>query len=129
MLLGAASALISAYLKFRNLPDPQIQSSAVTGQEDIVSPVLVPEPAPAKPVPTAKHVKVRLRNIDRADQADHVVNTPALSESDELHRIRQAVLLDQWEERRARRVTRREQRRGDRSLSNINEIFEGRRRP
>jgi hypothetical protein len=42
------------------------------------------------------------------------------------------VLYDQWQERRARRVERRERRRAERynhrDLSNLDEIFEGRRR-
>jgi hypothetical protein len=55
-----------------------------------------------------------------------------MSEDDALHRIRDSVLVDEWQERRARRFERRERRRAqhhDRDLSNINEIFEGTRRP
>jgi hypothetical protein len=56
-----------------------------------------------------------------------------MSEEDQLQQIRSAVLYDQWEERRARRALRRERRRAERynhrDLSNLNEIFEGRRRP
>jgi hypothetical protein len=59
-------------------------------------------------------------------------NEPKVSEQDDLQHIRDAVLYDQWQERRARRV-RREQRRADRynhrDLSNLDEIFEGRRKP
>jgi hypothetical protein len=54
------------------------------------------------------------------------------SEEESLQQIRDAVLYDQWQERRARRV-RRERRRAERynhrDLSDLNEIFEGRRRP
>jgi hypothetical protein len=43
------------------------------------------------------------------------------------------VLVDEWQERRARRVWRRERRLRERynhrDLSNLDEIFEGRRRP
>ena len=55
-----------------------------------------------------------------------------MDDEDELERIRQAVLIDAWEERRARRAARRERRNRvdhhDRDLSNLDEIFEGRRR-
>jgi hypothetical protein len=56
---------------------------------------------------------------------------PRISEDESLRQIRDSVLLDEWQERRARRVERRERRRAhhDRDLSNINEIFEGTRRP
>jgi hypothetical protein len=58
---------------------------------------------------------------------------PKLSEDEQLNRIRDAVLVDEWQERRARRVMRRERRRLDqynhRDLSNLDEIFEGRRKP
>ena len=54
------------------------------------------------------------------------------SEEEDLDRIRDAVLYDEWQERRARRAERRERRRLDRynhrDLSNLDEIFEGRRR-
>ena len=53
-------------------------------------------------------------------------------EDEELNRIREAVLYDEWQERRARRV-RRERRRleryNHRDLSNLDEIFEGRKKP
>ena len=56
-----------------------------------------------------------------------------MSEHEQLDRIRDTVLYDEWQERRARRAMRRERRRAerynDRDLSNLNEIFEGRRRP
>jgi len=54
------------------------------------------------------------------------------NENEELQRIREAVLYDSWEERRARRAARRERRNRvdhhDRDLSNLDEIFEGQRR-
>jgi hypothetical protein len=60
-------------------------------------------------------------------------DTPKVSEDEQLNRIRDAVLVDEWQERRARRVMRRERRRLDqynhRDLSNLDEIFEGRRKP
>ena len=51
------------------------------------------------------------------------------NEDEQLRQIREAVLYEQWQERRARRVARRERRnRGDRDLSRVDEIFEGTRR-
>jgi hypothetical protein len=56
-------------------------------------------------------------------------DTRHLSEEEDLEQIREAVLYDQWQERRARRATRRERRRAERynhrNLSNLDEIFEG----
>jgi hypothetical protein len=63
-----------------------------------------------------------------SDQSD----SRRMNEDDSLHQIRDAVLFDEWQERRARRVLRRERRRAERNhrdLSNLDEIFEGRRRP
>jgi hypothetical protein len=59
-------------------------------------------------------------------------DTRRMSEEDDLQQIRDAVLYDQWQERRARRALRRERRNeryNHRDLSDLNEIFEGRRRP
>jgi len=57
----------------------------------------------------------------------------SMSENERLDQIRDAVLYDEWQERRARRATRRERRRAERynhrDLSDLDEIFEGRRRP
>jgi hypothetical protein len=123
MLLGVASALVSAYFKYRNVPDPQIQSLSV-----------VPEDPPIPTVEViAERPKPKPRNTDRTEKrvTDPVVQ-PRLSEEDELRRIRDAVLIDQWQERRERRVQRRERRRAqhhDRNLSNLDEIFEGPRHP
>lgn len=126
MLLGAASALISAYFKFRNVPDPQIQSVSVTQPEPVMPTVeIIPERPKPQPV-----------NRDRAEKP--AVVEPRVNEEDELRRIREAVLVEQWEERRARRVERlerrerRERRRAqhrNRDLTNIDEIFEGPDRP
>ena len=131
MLLGAASALVSAYFKIRNAPDPEIQSLSVLS----VSP-----PVLQKPAPSADSAKPRPgRNRDLTDSAATElipVTRPRLSEDEELRRIRDAVLVDEWQERRQRRVERREERRerrraqrSGRDLSNLDEIFEGRRRP
>ena len=85
-------------------------------------------PVVAKKEPTTKHKAV----VRHTPDVDLPRNEPKVSEEDDLQRIREAVLYDQWQERRARRV-RREQRRMDRynhrDLSNLDEIFEGRRKP
>jgi type IV secretory pathway VirB10-like protein len=133
MFLGAASALVSAYLKLRQQPDAEIQSSVVlTVAEPVAEPTSeAPLPAveptienteaqPVVKVVRPKHQPPRVRDTDQ----------PRMSEDDALRQIRNSVLVDQWEERRARRVERRERRRAqhsDRDLSNIDEIFEGRR--
>lgn len=126
MLLGATSALVSAYLKFRNAPDPEIQS------------VSVGEPVTESVIPTVEFVperpKPRPKDRDKAEATDpmEMQPQPQLSEKEDLRRIRDAVLVEQWEERRARRVVRRERRRAqhrDRDLSNLDEIFEGPHRP
>lgn len=132
MLLGAASALVSAYLKIRNAPDPEIESLSVLS----VSP-----PALEKPALSAESPKPRPRNRDLADRPATEppplpLTRPRLSEDEELRRIRDAVLIDEWQERRQRRAERREERRerrraersSGRDLSHLDEIFEGPRR-
>jgi hypothetical protein len=128
MLLGAASAVISAYFKMRAVPDPDIQP-AMLSQESVISlpevQVVAEKPAtltPKRPV---------VRPVER-NEPDNEITRPRLSEKEELRQIRDAVLVDTWQERRERRVARREQRRSqhrERDLSNLDEIFEGRRRP
>jgi type IV secretory pathway VirB10-like protein len=133
MLLGAASAVISAYFKLRNVPDPEIQSLSVLSVSD--SPIAPVETVPEKTiVKTQKPNRPQLttRNTDKTDYTQ-------LPEDEALRRIRDAVLVDEWQEHRARRVgrverreERREKRRAqhqDRDLSNIDEIFEGARHP
>jgi len=137
MMLGAASALLASYLKLRNAPNAV---SEVPAAEATIEPVAAAEPltndVPAveenteseatAPVTPKKEVKRRIV-VRRSSEAQPV---PQLSEEDELHRIRDAVMVDSWEERRARRVLRRERRNRvdhhDRDLSNLDEIFEGR---
>ncbi|HET9710545.1 MAG TPA: hypothetical protein VFP64_01645 [Pyrinomonadaceae bacterium] len=127
MLLGAASALLSAYFKFRNAPEPQIQSLSVS---ESVLPLPSVEIVPQRP-------KVRPKgNTDRTDKTIIVPHIDRrLNEDEALRRIRDAVLVDEWQERRQRRVERREERRerrraerSGRDLSHLNEIFEGPRR-
>jgi hypothetical protein len=141
MLLGAASALVSAYLKLRNVPDPQLQTtaasivsepeSAATEQPVAASMLPVVENVEEEPTPTP--APKRPATVRTTEHTNHPLIQPRLSEEDELRRISNSVLVDQWEERRQRRVERRERRRAQRSgrdLSNLDEIFEGpRRRP
>lgn len=149
MMLGAASALLASYLKLRNVPNSVSEISevettvtplAVTdtmasqlplvengGQvptiDEFINPV-TPKKPKRKPVVGNNSDFTRPRVVREAD------------EQDELNRIREAVLFDSWQERRARRALRRERRGGvdhhnrNRDLSNLDEIFEGpRRRP
>jgi hypothetical protein len=144
MLLGAASALVSAYFKLRNAPEPEIQtqSAVLSVPEPTPETVVIPTPE-EEPTVTPKRPVVSERERDFADRGPRVVEPPLRDEEDELRRIRDAVLVDEWQERREweerrqrraeRRAERRERRRAerdsDRDLSNLDEIFEGRRRP
>ena len=128
MLLGAASALVSAYLKIRNAPEPEIQSQSVLS--------VSPPPLPMVELRPERPRERPVRNTDEPDRSDRVIINPRLSEDEALRRIRDAVLVDQWQERRQRRVERREERRerrraerSGRDLSHLDEIFEGPRRP
>ena len=84
----------------------------------------VHRPAPKRQEPLAERPRIVNSHRDR--------NAVQPSEEEQLEQIREAVLYEQWQERRARRAARRERRNrmNDRDLSNLNEIFEGpRRRP
>ena len=148
MMLGAASALLASYLKLRQTDN---QATGITQVEQVEP---APEPVPAEetpiteppivasleeeeePEPLVEEVvpkkETRRRPVSRS-QPDYAPSQsePRISEEDELERIRSAVLYDEWQERRMRRALRRERRRAernDRDLSNLDEIFEGRRR-
>lgn len=148
MLLGAASALVSAYFKLRNVPDPQMQTTAAsavsapepaaTQEQEPVAATMLPvvEEVDDQQTPTATPTPVPKRSAKViTEHTNHPVIEPRLNEEDELRRIRESVLIDEWQERRARRVERRERRerrraqRSGRDLSNLDEIFEGPRRP
>jgi hypothetical protein len=80
-----------------------------------------------KKEPVAKRRTVAKHTPQPVEQRDD----PNISEEERLQQIRDAVLYDEWQERRARRVMRRERRLdryNHRDLSNLDEIFEGRRR-
>ena len=144
MLLGAGTALVASYLRLRTAASASNQNAT----PEITAPLAVSEAVASetqaadttedssvisaeqpKGEPAVKRRSVVRRSVESTQERD----LPKVSEDEELHRIRQAVLVDQWEERRARRVTRRERRnRADhhqRDLSNLDEIFEGRKTP
>jgi hypothetical protein len=147
MMLGAASALVASYLKLRNAPqtatelsvEPEVETApmavveaAPTEETPVVEDENVETPEETAPAPTKRESVARHRTV--APRHDPVEEPDARqpSEAESLQQIRDAVLYDQWQERRARRV-RRERRRAERynhrDLSDLNEIFEGRRRP
>jgi len=154
MMLGAASALVASYLKLRNVPQTATELSvepngapapvavaassptdtpvvanedtAVADDESVDETTLPPDTARKESAP--KHRAAVMRpNPEPIEDRD----TRNMSEDEQLGRIRDTVLYDEWQERRARRAMRRERRRADsynhRDLSNLNEIFEGRR--
>ncbi|HEY3579405.1 MAG TPA: hypothetical protein VGK82_02640 [Pyrinomonadaceae bacterium] len=110
MLLGAASAVISAYFKLRNVPDPEIQSLSV-------SPVPEPTPELQTVAVVPERPKPKPRNTDNRNTDQTIKPT------------KRPVLVNEWHETRERRVERPKAQHHDRDLSNIDEIFEGRRRP
>lgn len=156
MMLGAASALVASYLKLRNAPQTATQLSvepdvapapvAVAGRSPTDTPVVEDEdtsvaysenveettlpPVTPKQEAAPKHRAAVARSNPEPVEEHDMRN---MSEDEQLERIRDAVLYDEWQERRARRALRRERRRAERynhrDLSNLNEIFEGRRRP
>ena len=143
MMLGAASALVASYLKLRNVAAPvaevEVDAAPLAVAESVpaASPVVeetateqpVPEESPSPKSETAPKRRTTAKPVDELYKPDP---TEKVSEDQDLDRIREAVLYDEWQERRARRAERRERRRQDRynhrDLSNLDEIFEGRRR-
>jgi len=147
MMLGAASALVASYFKLRNAPqtatelsvEPEVETAPVavveaapTEETPVVENEDLETPEETAPAPTKRESVARHRTV--APRHDPIEEPDARqpSEAESLQQIRDAVLYDQWQERRARRV-RRERRRAERynhrDLSDLNEIFEGRRRP
>lgn len=156
MVLGAASALVASYLKLRNVPPtaaelsvepdvepapvavaeaaptetPVVESENVDTSEEVETSEeeIATEPATPKKEPAPKRRIVAQHTTEPVEDDD--ARQP--SEEEQLQQIREAVLYDQWQERRSRRALRRERRRAERynhrDLSNLDEIFEGRRR-
>jgi hypothetical protein len=149
MMLGAASALVASYLRLRTAPAP-VTNELSQGDVPAPAPVAVAaNPLPAEspaideeetepPVETALETPKRETAAKRRAVVKHseepadLHDDPQITEDERLQQIRDAVLYDRWQERRARRVWRRERRLdryNHRDLSNLDEIFEGRRRP
>jgi hypothetical protein len=135
MILGAVSALLASYLELQTVPQsasevaevevsPEPLAVASAGEESVEESAV-----PITP-PSETTEKKRERSVKRGSDASHSRDERRLSEEEELRRIREAILVDQWQERRRRRVERRNRGNGGgRDLSNLDEIFEGPRRP
>ena len=145
MMLGAASALVASYLKLRKVAAPVAEAEVEVTQEPAAVAESVPAASPvveeseeaAQPLPdespTPKAAAVKRNPVAKpVDELYKPSRPEKVNEAEDLDRIRDAVLYDEWQERRARRAERRERRRLDRynhrDLSNLDEIFEGRRR-
>ena len=141
MMLGAASALVASYLKLRHVPAATAGATEVVDPDDAPAPVAVvantpgpiPTESPEEEAPKKEPVAKRRTVVKHTQEPVELLDDPHVNENERLQQIRDAVLYDEWQERRARRVFRRERRRLDRynhrDLSNLDEIFEGRRRP
>lgn len=149
MMLGAASALVAVRVKriAATSETPQIQEmdAAVTAEaqaapvelepipaESVVEEAAIEEP-PKTTVDAAKaHAPPAQRPRIVARDREPLTGREGMlpSEDEQLQQIREAVLYEQWQERRMRRAARRERRnRSNRDLSHLDEIFEGPRRP
>lgn len=143
MMLGAASALVASYIKLRNVATPVAEAEAEVDSAPIAVAESVPAASPVieeteQPKPVESPSSQAVPPVKRTPVAKPIdeLYKPSqpekVSEAEDLDRIRDAVLYDEWQERRARRAERRERRRIDRynhrDLSNVDEIFEGRRR-
>ena len=155
MLLGAASALLATYMKLRDVPmklrDVPVATAELSEVESQPAPDAVAENSATSELPAVENteeapvmeesvapVTPKKAPIARRRATEHL-NTELVrprivregDEDEQLDRIREAVLIDAWQERRARRAARRERRNRlnhyDRDLSNLDEIFEGRR--
>lgn len=144
MMLGAASALVAVRVKriaanaeIPEVAEPEITATAAAQTPVEVNPTAdsaVAEEAPTVTQPARPTITTPRRHEQPAERSrmvdpdrDRAGVQP--SEDEQLRQIREAVLYEQWQERRARRVARRERRnRGDRDLSRVDEIFEGTRR-
>ena len=150
MVLGAASALVAVHVKRSSSQVSQIQLTNNTEPEEMTETAAVQTETTAEPEPVADESPTQPEVVSVLDapkkqapieQRPRVVareNIPLTpdtrgvtpNEEEQLEQIRDAVLYERWQERRARRVARQQRRnRGDRDLSGIDEIFEGRRRP
>ena len=152
MMLGAASALVAVRVKriaanteIPQIAEPQPETTATatvqlpaveetatvdSGEQIADSTTIEVEEAPIhRPAPKRQEPLAQRPRIVNSHRDGNAVQP---SEEEQLEQIREAVLYEQWQERRARRAARRERRNRmyDRDLSNLDEIFEGpRRRP
>jgi hypothetical protein len=145
MMLGAASAFVAVRIKSvagaAEVPQIEEPGNAVTAEAQIepVQPDSMSESTVAEEVQPAKRVNVPKRPAPVAERPRIAGRDPETlngregtqpSEDEQLEQIRDAVLYEQWQERRNRRAARRERRnRDNRDLSRVDEIFEGPRRP
>lgn len=148
MVLGAASALVASYLRVRHAPtvasevsQPALASAplAVVGNTPGPTPAESPvteEPAGDETLmeetPKKEPVAKRRAVVKHTQEPIDLHEDPQMTDDERLQQIRDAVLYDEWQERRARRVYRRQrrlERYNHRDLSNLDEIFEGRKRP
>jgi hypothetical protein len=149
MMLGSASALVTVRIK--QMRSAATQVTQAPGESTSEANVSEPETAEAIPLdasetppaieeeaPLVKRTVTPRKQQELpiiADRPRMVGPRPgevAPSEDEQLQQIREAVLYDQWQERRMRRAAARRERRnraGDRDLSHVDEIFEGQRRP
>lgn len=142
MLLGAASALVAVRVKSTTITQPESNNAELEAVTTEAEPQMEPashveEETPAEPEPEVKPVVKRQTAPERPrvvardfDQIEPRRREGEPSEQEQLEQIRESVLYDQWQERRARRAERRERRRNrdDHDLSRVDEFFEGPRR-
>ena len=144
MLLGAGSALVASYIKLRQLQSAQMAQSdseaepvAAAGDTPSTEPAFIEEvEQPAAVLEQSAKKTIAVRHKPVVKPVEPLMDPPhgeKINEDQALNQIRDTVLYDEWQERRARRVSRRDRRRAERynhrDLSNLDEIFEGRRRP
>ena len=130
IVLGAASALVAVHFKRSSSATNTPTVVETTDPEPITEPMeaaVIPVAPPKKQTTIVERPKIAAKQNIPLEPVRRGVEP---SETEQLEQIRESVLYDQWQERRQRRVTRREQRRNrsDRDLSRIDELFEGPRR-
>jgi hypothetical protein len=154
-LLGAAVALLSIRLESKPITNgtgaelatemtqpvveppqqsdqPLDETGAVAVNPGETTPVVNPKPRETVTV-KAKTSPERRQADDDTKQSEVMQSVPAEAKSDSQDTESRAQLVDEWQERRARRVRPRERSdrmgRHRRGLTRIDEIFEGRSRP
>lgn len=142
MMLGATTALVATYLKLRTVSNQTTEIQEVESAASLAAANPVASELPAvenasqventeeSTIPVAPPKPKHKTIVRQSPEFTVPPVVPGMKEKDELEQIRDAVLFDSWQERRARRATRRERRNRvddhhDRDLSNLDEIFEG----